>query len=65
MNTTTKPNQLKMLFMLPKSSHFSFELSRRVYSIKGIAPTLNTGGSGGVYPKICIAVPKNNSNKPK
>lgn len=31
-----------------------FQLAKRVYAVKGIAPTCNTCGGGGLQPKIFV-----------
>lgn len=40
--------------IVPDSPNFSNPQRGRVYSIDGIAPTLNTCGGGGLEPKILV-----------
>lgn len=57
--------QVKVIGQMDKDNENSFESTNRVYSTKGLSPTLNTCGGGGREPKFLVKVRCNVIHKSK
>ena len=55
-------NNIKQIGNIVKTGNFKNPQRGRIYSIEGIAPSLNTVAGGGLEPKIIVKIPNNDKN---
>ena len=48
--------EVKVIGQMDNSIDHTFESANRVYDVRGVAPTINTCGGGGLQPKILESV---------